>query len=927
LIARAAKTRRCPHGSCRFPGLVAGPVLILWAALTMAAEFSGPIALPQDGASLSVVRVRLPGVDQDYFATGSGDGFLNLNRYNLSNRYFTVLHRLYVGGRVTMIVPWQGPEAPPMGVVVATTNPDRVLFVKINTAYPFFEISAEVALAEDPGDLAYVGAVPGGAMELAVGLPGVDRVVFVGQSAGMWSVLSETATGDDPSSLVGMDLDGDGVRELVVAQTGPLSRTLGVLRRQPDGSYPLETISLPGVAPALVTAWDLDGDGKQELAVAGAENPLVIFYAADTGSLVEIDRTNLTILARTFHLTRLLGGSTGLFAASEARGLLEFSSLDNGQWQRRDTYYPGCRPRDFAFADADGDGLDDLIAVGGEADLLTLMLGDERPGFAGFPAFGLDRSPGSFVSDDIDGDGWRDLLLSDADETTLSLSRGLSDGSLSPVSCTLELGFRPGYILGANMDADPALELAVLDFVAAELVILDYSPTSELTVLSRTPAGVFPYFIAAGDLDADQAVDLMVLSQDDQEVAVFFGTGEGTVDQIVTMGFEAPAHWIVPLDLDGDGLLDLAATDGNSRVWTLTNSGGRRFGSESFVNAGSGALHMSAGDLDGDQDDDLVVANRNENTLSFFENDGSGSLVRRIGGYALTGQPAGVVLADFNRDGRLDVLLNLKNDEILSLVFWVSNWSYSLPAEIPGGPEITGIDAVDFNLDGVPDILALDRSLLLGLTLLNSYRGQVAVAATALTASCQDGVWELRVRPDRPGPWRVELKQGRQWRVVMVNGHAFVGQQDFDGDTWILQLDKAELRAWSDIGGEVLQARLTVGEGPDEETDTRTFAADCTVGASPDLPRVEWQREPWPNPFNPSVRARIALGRAGPLRIAVFDLAGHRVSSLVSGDYPAGNVEVQWDGSSGGSPVGAGVYLLRVETTGALLQRKLILIK
>ncbi len=892
-----------------------------------AVEFPGPVSLPQDGASLAVTRVRLPAADRDYFVTGSGGGFLNLNRFNPFNGFFTVLQRLHLGGEVSAVVPWQGVDAPAVGLVVATRNPDRVLRLQVNGDFPYLEVLAEVALEEDPGGLAFVGNVPAGPMELAVSLPGVDRVVFLGDRAGVWSVVSETATGDGPASLVGVDLDGDGVRELVVAQSGPLSGTLGILRRAPDGTYPLTTVTLPGVAPGLVAAHDLDGDGRLELAVAVAGVPEVVFYADAAGSLQEVNRATLTFTAQTIHLVELADGAPGLFVARAERGLLEFAGLYGGQWQRIDTYYPGCRPHDFGFVDLDGDGLDDLISVGGSGNVLTGMLGDGRPGFAGFPALSLDRNPGSFVSEDIDGDGREDLLLSDANQTTLSLSRGLPDGSLSHTPVSLELDFTPGYILAVELDGDPGLELAVLDIVAADLVLLDLSPTFVLTVLSRNPVGSFPHFIDAGDLDGDQFVDLVVLTQDTPEVAVLYGAGDGTVSETVRVGFDNPARRIVPLDLDADGLLDLAAADGISRVWTRTNTNGRQFDNQSFVNAGSGAIYLATGDLDGDLDDDLVVVNRSENTLSFLENDGSGFLVRRIGGHALPGQPAGMVLADFDLDGRLDVLLNLQSEEALGLVFGVGDWSYSLTEEYQGGPDMAGIDTADFNLDGVPDILALDRSLLLGLTLLNGDPGQVAVAPTALTGGCRDGRWELRVKPDRPGPWRLELKREDRWQVVMADGQALIGERDYDAGTWTLRLDPTEVALFTVPGGSGLLARLSIGAGADREDQVWTLSGGCGVAPDLSLPRVRWQNEPWPNPFNPSVRARIRLERGGPLRVAVYDLAGRQVAVLASGEFPSGSYEVRWDGLADGRPAAAGLYLMRVEAPGVRLQRKLMLIK
>ncbi len=108
---------------------------------------------------------------------------------------------------------------------------------------------------------------------------------------------------------------------------------------------------------------------------------------------------------------------------------------------------------------------------------------------------------------------------------------------------------------------------------------------------------------------------------------------------------------------------------------------------------------------------------------------------------------------------------------------------------------------------------------------------------------------------------------------------------------------------------------------------SRSIDLQCGTALSSEPPSVAWRRKPWPNPFNPTVYAAVTRGRAGPLLAAVYDLAGHRVATLAVGDYPAGTVEFRWDGTTAGLPVGAGVYLLRVETPEGLLHHKLMLLK
>jgi hypothetical protein len=78
-----------------------------------------------------------------------------------------------------------------------------------------------------------------------------------------------------------------------------------------------------------------------------------------------------------------------------------------------------------------------------------------------------------------------------------------------------------------------------------------------------------------------------------------------------------------------------------------------------------------------------------------------------------------------------------------------------------------------------------------------------------------------------------------------------------------------------------------------------------------------------PNPFNPVTRLRFALPAAGRARLAIHDVRGRRVALLVDGELDAGWHARDW--RADGLP--SGVYLARLEAGGAVLSRKLVLLR
>jgi hypothetical protein len=83
-----------------------------------------------------------------------------------------------------------------------------------------------------------------------------------------------------------------------------------------------------------------------------------------------------------------------------------------------------------------------------------------------------------------------------------------------------------------------------------------------------------------------------------------------------------------------------------------------------------------------------------------------------------------------------------------------------------------------------------------------------------------------------------------------------------------------------------------------------------------------------PNPFRASTAIGFSLDAPGPVRVEVFTITGRRVAELAEARFPAGAHRVSWDGRDDrGSPVGAGVYLLRLTAGGEAATTRVVLLR
>lgn len=81
-----------------------------------------------------------------------------------------------------------------------------------------------------------------------------------------------------------------------------------------------------------------------------------------------------------------------------------------------------------------------------------------------------------------------------------------------------------------------------------------------------------------------------------------------------------------------------------------------------------------------------------------------------------------------------------------------------------------------------------------------------------------------------------------------------------------------------------------------------------------------------PNPGHDLVRVRLQLTRPIPVDVAIYDLSGRRLRTLLTGAQPAGERNIEWDRRhDDGRTVRPGLYLLRLESAEGRVVRRIVI--
>jgi hypothetical protein len=83
-----------------------------------------------------------------------------------------------------------------------------------------------------------------------------------------------------------------------------------------------------------------------------------------------------------------------------------------------------------------------------------------------------------------------------------------------------------------------------------------------------------------------------------------------------------------------------------------------------------------------------------------------------------------------------------------------------------------------------------------------------------------------------------------------------------------------------------------------------------------------------PNPFNPSTSIKFTIAEDAHVTLAVYDVGGRRVRTLVDRNLKASFYRIDWDGrNESGRTAASGIYFYRLQAGSFVQSRKMILLR
>ncbi|MCK4593380.1 VCBS repeat-containing protein [bacterium] len=468
--------------------------------------------------------------------------------------------------------------------------------------------------------------------------------------------------------------------------------------------------------------------------------------------------------------------------------------------------------------------------------------------------------------------------------------------------------------------------------------------------------------VYAADVDGDNDMDILCSACYDDEITwrENDGSGGGWIEHMVDGDFDG-AHSVYAADIDGDDDTDVLGTafTADDIVWWENLDGSGTTWTEHTVDGNfDGAWFVYAADVDGDDDLDILGAASGADDITWWENlDGSGTTWTE---HTVDGDFDGanhVYAADVDGDDDMDVLGTAGSTDDIAwwevtrfadigrltasildtedLPWWgVITWTADVPDDSYLTVKVRASDdpgdmgdwtTVTSSGDDLSDYIADD---------LRYFHYRLIMEASSdydLTPTFEDITIEWT---DHSGVDNVEIFANYDDSGVLI-GWSITGDTPL-GLRVLRSVDGSEPVAIHDnpLPGSATSYldRKDNGFGPLAGVEycywlEVTDADGMTSRFGPTEPvQIEPKRlvlsldDPYPSPAQDVVTLGYTLPNACSVELCVYDLAGRRVATLVTGAQSAGRHEVSWDCAD----QVPGVYLLRLSAPSGVMAGRLV---
>ncbi len=459
-------------------------------------------------------------------------------------------------------------------------------------------------------------------LDLAVACSGSNNIkVFLGNGLGGFAQSEADAVGTQPRSLASADFNKDGFKDLAVANYG--STSISILLGNGNGTFMAAdpaTITT-GLQPISVADADFNGDNFPDLIVANyGENTVKIFLGDGEGHFAESAELNTDI-----------------------------------------------QPRVVSTQDFNGDDIDDYAVVNYGANNMIMVLGNGDGTFYSAINYDLGTQPLGIINGDFNNDSRIDFAVANNGSNNISiiLKRKIIDINILKPENRYNVNLWPKGLVSGDIDGDGYKDLMVVNEGPNTVSLLHNDRDGTFTALSEFDVADRPIGVDSADLNADGREDMVVTTGNSANYSVFLGKPDGTLPNVKNYNLPTYPNGFTAGDFNGDSIYDVAVslqpTAEIGQIGVFLGNGDTSFTAGDTYTVGRWPSGVTSGDFNNDNILDVAVFNSYIGNISVLLGNGDGTFQAPqdfdLGADPATGDNA-VISIDINNDNNLDIIVS-----------------------------------------------------------------------------------------------------------------------------------------------------------------------------------------------------------------------------------------------------------------------------
>ncbi|CAF3764261.1 unnamed protein product [Adineta steineri] len=574
-----------------------------------------------------------------------------------------------------------------------------------------------------------------GKLDIIVANHGTNNIgILAGQGNGTFEIQVIISTGyeSQPYSVAVYDLNNDTYMDIVVACSG--LNTIDVLLGFGNGSFtiPYKYSTNNNSFPLSLVIGDFDNDNQLDIGVANYQNESVgMFFGYGNGFFT--DQMIFFSVTYNFNPYSIAAGDfNGDNRLDIAVVNYDYNYVDivltyrNYTFLNQNTYSTGINsgPSSISVADLNNDEQLDIVVANFGTNNIGIFLGYSNSTFSNQITYstGDNSQPNSVIIGDYNNDKQLDIVVANYGTNNIGIFFSYGNGTFSSqITYSTGDSSSPSDVAAGDFNNDGQLDIAVANYGTNNIGIFLGYGNGTFSSQQTNPTGYdsTPQYIGTGDFNNDNRLDIAVVNYYGNNMGVFLGYGNGTfADQIIySVPLGSGPYDVTVGDLNNDDHQDIIITIYYSRsILIFLGYGNGTFVQGNAYSTGSGSRpeSIAVGDVNNDNQLDIVVANCYTNNVLVFIGAGDGSFPNQrtysTGDNSCT---AWVVLDDINKDNILDIIVADYNTNMMGVLLGSTYMNGILEDTYSTGssPHPHGLALGDFNHDGQLDIAIANYDL------------------------------------------------------------------------------------------------------------------------------------------------------------------------------------------------------------------------